>query len=139
MKRREPLALRATPGRAATWRSSPAARHCSTAASQPLREKMKKIAGSRPSSSSSRMSAVREGRWIVVPLWHPQFLQARYRIRALEEPLGLLGGVDHATLLVRRDAEERIGEAALDELSRLHLGNVRVSELDDRIAREDVA
>lgn len=83
--------------------------------------------------------AVREGRWIVVPLWHPQFLHARYRIRALEEPLGLLGGVDHATLLVRRDAEERIGEAALDELSRLHLGNVRVSELDDRIAREDVA
>lgn len=80
-------------------------------------------------------SAARDGRWVIIPLWHPQFLHARYRIRALEEPLGLLGGVDQATLLVRRDAEDRIGRAALDDLSQLHLGNARVSALDDRIAR----
>lgn len=83
--------------------------------------------------------AVRDGRWVILPLWHPQFLHARYRIRALKEPLGLLGGVDQATLLVRRDAEERIGGAALEELSRLHLGNARVSALDDMIVKENAA
>ncbi|WP_339949260.1 glycine betaine ABC transporter substrate-binding protein [uncultured Albimonas sp.] len=72
-----------------------------------------------------------EGRWIVVPLWHPHYLHARHRIRALEEPHGLLGGADEATLVVRRDAEARLGAATLDALSRLRLGNARVSELDD--------
>ena len=76
-----------------------------------------------------------EGRWIVVPLWHPQYLHARHRIRALEEPRGLLGGADQATLVVRRDAEARLGPATLDVLSRLRLGNARVSELDDALRR----
>jgi len=76
-----------------------------------------------------------EGRWIVVPLWHPQYLHARHRIRALAEPRGLLGGADQATLVVRRDAEARIGPATLDALSRLRLGNARVSELDDALRR----
>ncbi|CCW18331.1 ABC proline/glycine betaine family protein transporter, periplasmic ligand binding protein [Sphingobium indicum BiD32] len=84
-------------------------------------------------------AAMKDARWVVVPLWHPQFLHARYRIRALVEPLGLLGGTDQATLLVRRDAEARIGTAALDELSRLHLGNARVSALDDMINKENAA
>ncbi|QDL90992.1 glycine/betaine ABC transporter substrate-binding protein [Paroceanicella profunda] len=70
------------------------------------------------------------GAWIVVPLWHPQYLHARYRIRELAEPRGLLGGADKATLVVRKDAMSRIAPAALEELSRLTLGNPRVSELD---------
>jgi Substrate binding domain of ABC-type glycine betaine transport system len=92
----------------------------------------------RNASAGSRMRCA-DGRWIIVPLWHPQFLHARYRIRTLEEPLGLLGGVDQATLLVRHDAEERIGRAALDELARLHLRNARVSALDDRRMKEKAA
>lgn len=70
------------------------------------------------------------GAGIVVPLWHPQYLHARYRIRELAEPRGLLGGADKATLVVRKDAMSRIAPAALEELSRLTLGNPRVSELD---------
>lgn len=80
-------------------------------------------------------AAHRAGSWVVVPLWHPQYLHARYRIRALEEPKGLLGGIDQATLIVRRDAEAAIGADVVDELSRLHLGNARVSELEDRLVR----
>jgi glycine betaine/proline transport system substrate-binding protein len=81
-------------------------------------------------------AAVRERRWVIAPLWHPQFLHHRHRIRPLSEPLGLLGGVDQATLLVRRKAEDRIGAAALSELARLHLGNARVSELDNLYSKE---
>jgi glycine betaine/proline transport system substrate-binding protein len=76
-------------------------------------------------------AAVADNRWVVIPLWHPQYLHHRYRIRALEEPKELLGGVDQATLLVRRDAEGLIGDDALAALADLHLGNDRVSALDD--------
>lgn len=81
------------------------------------------------------IDAVAAGRWVVIPLWHPQWLHHRYRIRELREPKGLLGGRDEATLIVRRAAEERIGAAALTELAALHLGNARVSELDDLLQR----
>jgi glycine betaine/proline transport system substrate-binding protein len=79
------------------------------------------------------IEAVAGGRWVVIPLWHPQWLHHRHRIRALREPKGLLGGQDEATLLVRKDAEALIGRPALDKLAALHLGNTRVSELDDRL------
>ena len=79
--------------------------------------------------------AVAERRWVVVPLWHPQWLNHRYRIRELEEPRGLLGGRDAATLIVRKDAEALIGEATLSRLSHLTLGNGHVSALDDALRR----
>lgn len=82
------------------------------------------------------IEAVAEERWVVVPLWHPQWLHHRYTIRELREPSGLLGGTDEATLIVRKDAEARIGEAALVELSGLQLGNARVSELDDELQHQ---
>jgi glycine betaine/proline transport system substrate-binding protein len=77
------------------------------------------------------VDAVAQQRWVVIPLWQPQWLHHRYRIRELDEPKGLLGGTDEATLIVRKDAEARIGDEALSELATLHLGNARVSELDD--------
>jgi glycine betaine/proline transport system substrate-binding protein len=81
--------------------------------------------------------AVAEARWVVIPLWHPQALHSRYKIRALQEPKGLLGGTDKATLIVRREAETRIGAAALADLAQLHLGNDRVSALDDALRRAE--
>jgi glycine betaine/proline transport system substrate-binding protein len=80
-------------------------------------------------------AAVEARAWVVVPLWRPQYLHHRHRIRALDEPKGLLGGVDRATLLVRRDAEALVGTDALAALSVLHLGNQRVSALDDLLRR----
>jgi glycine betaine/proline transport system substrate-binding protein len=75
--------------------------------------------------------AVAQSQWMVIPLWRPQALHYRHKIRALDEPKGLLGGTDKATLIVRRDAETRIGAEALAELARLHIGNERMSALDD--------
>lgn len=80
-------------------------------------------------------AAVAEKAWVVVPLWHPQYLHARYTIRALEEPLDLLGDTDAATLIVRRDAEARVGAAALADLAALQLGNARVSALENALVR----
>ena len=81
------------------------------------------------------MEAVEQERWIVTPLWHPQWLHNRYTIRALKEPRGLLGGQDKATLLVTNDALGRMAADAVNALRALHLGNARVSALDDEIQR----
>ncbi|MDW9670254.1 glycine/betaine ABC transporter substrate-binding protein [Sinorhizobium meliloti] len=81
-------------------------------------------------------AAVADGRWVVIPLWSPQYLHHRYRIRALAEPKKLLGGTDAATLIVRRDAESLIAPAALHELETLHLGNATVTALDHAIRVE---
>ncbi|MEM8493637.1 MAG: glycine betaine ABC transporter substrate-binding protein [Pseudomonadota bacterium] len=75
------------------------------------------------------------GDWVVIPHWHPQYLHNRYSIRALQEPMGLLGNQDEATLIVRKDAKEKIGAQALAELSRFHIGNSRLSALEDELVK----
>lgn len=82
--------------------------------------------------------AVREHRWVVVPLWHPQYLHHRYRIRALREPLGLLGGADQATLLIRRTATRKLSLQTLETLAHLHLGNEVVTRIDHAIRKDGV-
>jgi glycine betaine/proline transport system substrate-binding protein len=77
--------------------------------------------------------------WCVVPLWHPQYLHHRYRIRELQEPLGLFRGVDEATLVVRKDAMHLLSSSTLARLKQLHLGNSAVAQLDYRISVDGVA
>ncbi len=74
--------------------------------------------------------AVKEKRWVVVPLWHPQFLHHTYKIRELVDPKGLLQGKDAATILLRKSAVEKLPENTLAWLNRIHLGNSVVAELD---------
>lgn len=75
-------------------------------------------------------TAVTEKRWVVVPLWQPQHLNHRYKIRELAEPKGLLRGKDQATLLIRNDARHLLPAQALQSLRRAQLGNVAMTELD---------
>ncbi|MBA1290643.1 glycine betaine ABC transporter substrate-binding protein [Pseudomonas japonica] len=84
-------------------------------------------------------NAVEHREWVVVPLWHPQFLHHRYDIRALAEPTGLLGGEDNATLIVKESVAQQLPSALLDQLTRLTLGNNVVSELDHLICREGLS
>lgn len=77
--------------------------------------------------------------WLVVPLWHPQWLHHVHRIRALEEPKGLLGGVDQATLVFSKAGIDQMPYALFDELSRLKLGNTVATALDHAISREGLS
>lgn len=83
--------------------------------------------------------AVREGRWVILPLWHPQYLHNQYRIRALHEPKGLLGGTDDATLIMRTEAASLIQPKTREVLARLTLGNDVVTLLDHRIRKEGMS
>lgn len=73
---------------------------------------------------------VANGEWGVVPLWQPQFLHHRYRIRELQDPKGLLGGVDRAVLLARDDRLGQFTARQLKVLGAIRLSNATVAELD---------
>lgn len=76
-------------------------------------------------------------RWFVVPLWQPQFLHFKHKIRELKEPLGLLGNVDKAVLLMRSDIAERFTPEQLNTLNSLTFGNKVIAELDYLVCREN--
>ena len=92
--------------------------------------------GSEASSFTKFKRAVVNKRWLVIPLWHPQYLHHDYPIRALEEPKGLLGGTDQATLVARKVVLPAIAPSALAELRMLHLGNAVVTDLEHAIQVE---
>lgn len=77
----------------------------------------------------------RQGHWGIVPLWHPQFLHHRYRIRELKDPRGLLGNVDRAVLLAREDRLALLTRAEIQVLDNIRLSNPIVAELDDAFNR----
>lgn len=81
-------------------------------------------------------SLVLTRRWGIVPLWHPQFLHFRHRIRDLKDPKGLLGSVDRAVLLARADRLEHFSAAQIHVLDNIRLSNAIVAELDYAINRD---
>lgn len=85
------------------------------------------------------LEAVERAEWMVVPLWHPQWLHHRHRIRALSEPKGLLGGVDQATLVMSRKVTETMEPALVERLRDLRIGNAAVTALDHAICREGLS
>ena len=81
-------------------------------------------------------AAVRERRWIVTPLWRPQFLHEKHAIRELQDPLELLGQTDDATLIVRKSLLSVMPHEAVEALRRTRIGNEEVSRIDYLISRE---
>jgi glycine betaine/proline transport system substrate-binding protein len=75
-------------------------------------------------------AAVAEGRWVVMPLWRPHFLNRAYPVRVLEEPRALLGGDDRAVLVANRERIARLPEATVDALRHVPLGLDVVTDLD---------
>ncbi|QTD38903.1 glycine betaine ABC transporter substrate-binding protein [Polaribacter batillariae] len=68
--------------------------------------------------------------WVIIPLWKPQFLFYSYSIRALEEPRGLLGTVDNATIIMHKNAVVKLKPKALKFIKKIKLGNQMVTDLD---------
>ncbi|MEU6389402.1 glycine betaine ABC transporter substrate-binding protein [Streptomyces sp. NPDC046939] len=87
-------------------------------------------AGSEPDFCARVERGIAAREWFVVPLWRPQYLNRLYGLRALREPKGLLGTVDDASPVIRRDALDRMHPDAVTRLEALRLGNEGVEEID---------
>lgn len=75
-------------------------------------------------------NAIAERRWIVFPTWTPQFLNRRGDLRPLEDPRGVLGGVNRGVLVAPRAAFAALPERTRTALSRISIGLDGVTEMD---------
>jgi glycine betaine/proline transport system substrate-binding protein len=75
-------------------------------------------------------AAVAERRWIVFPTWTPQYLNRGGTLRPLQDPPGVLGGINHASLVGPRDRLQAIPPATRAVLARMDLGLDGVTVMD---------
>ena len=74
--------------------------------------------------------ATREGKWFVMPLWYPHYINKVGNMRPLDEPRGLLGPASNGTLVASKDWIRRAPARTLSVLHRLQLGLDAVAEMD---------
>ncbi|WP_269857014.1 glycine betaine ABC transporter substrate-binding protein [Streptomyces sp. RPT161] len=89
--------------------------------------------GTEPAFIARVEQGIADREWFVIPLWRPQYLNRCHGLRALAEPKGLLGTVDAASPVIRRESLDRIHPDTLTRLKALHLGNDGIEELDTLI------
>jgi glycine betaine/proline transport system substrate-binding protein len=75
-------------------------------------------------------AAVAERRWIVFPTWAPQYLNRGGKLRPLQDPRGVLGGINHAALVGPRNRLQAIPRETRAVLARIDLGLEGVTEMD---------
>lgn len=74
--------------------------------------------------------AVADQKWIVFPTWAPQYLNRGAKLRPLEDPRGILGGTNHASLVAPRKRLQLLPAKTRKALSRIHIGIDGVTEMD---------
>ena len=75
-------------------------------------------------------AAVAEHRWIVFPTWAPQYLNREGRLRPLQDPRGILGGINHASLVSPRDRLTTVPSGTRAVLTAINIGLDGVTEMD---------
>jgi len=75
-------------------------------------------------------TAVAARQWIVFPTWAPQYLNRGGKIRPLEDPRGVLGGVNRASLVGPRSRVAALPATTRDALARIELGLDGVTDMD---------
>jgi glycine betaine/proline transport system substrate-binding protein len=70
------------------------------------------------------------GKWIVFPTWAPQYLNRDDKLRPLQDPQGILGGVNHASLVAPRDKLRALPAKTRAALAKVELGLDGVTEMD---------
>jgi glycine betaine/proline transport system substrate-binding protein len=74
--------------------------------------------------------AVGEQRWLVMPLWQPQWINAAYKVRVLEEPKGIYGKGDTAVLLGHATLKGKLTPQTLKRLGSIRLSVDAVTQMD---------
>lgn len=75
-------------------------------------------------------TAIAERRWFVFPTWAPQFLNRHGALRPLDDPRGVLLGLNRAALVAPRAAFLALPARTREVLSRISLGLDGVTDMD---------
>lgn len=74
--------------------------------------------------------AIEDNEWVIFPLWQPQWVNAAYGIRRLDDPKGAYGQSDTAYLLGHRSLRDKLPGAMIGLLSNIRLSIEAVTEMD---------
>ncbi len=88
--------------------------------------------------------AIKDRKWVIFPLWQPQWVNAAYEVRRLEDPKGAYGEPDTAYLLGHRSLQEKLPDRTIAHLSNIRLSVEAVTSMDrmvnvDRLSPRDAA
>jgi glycine betaine/proline transport system substrate-binding protein len=84
-------------------------------------EQIRLVAASGAAMTAVLDRAMRRGEWVVVTGWRPHWMFARYDLRFLEDPRGVLGGHERVNVVVREGFENAVPAEVIAFLSRLYL------------------
>jgi glycine betaine/proline transport system substrate-binding protein len=73
---------------------------------------------------------IESGKWFVMPLWQPHYLNEVAKLRILDEPKKLLGKPDTAWLIANKGTRRKIGPVGFGVLQKMELSLRAVTELD---------
>ena len=76
---------------------------------------------------------IESGKWFVVPLWQPHYLNKVAKLRILNEPKKLLGKPDTAWLIANKRTKRKIGPTGFGVLQKMELSLKSVNEIEYRI------
>jgi len=80
-----------------------------------------------------------ERKTVVMPLWQPQWLNASYRVRVLEDPQKIFADSDRAFLVANKALKDKIAPEVLARLQRIRLSVSAVTEMDRMVNVDKVA
>ena len=83
--------------------------------------------------------AVENQDWVVLPLWQPQWVNAAFAVRALEEPLNAYGDPDTAYLLGHTSLRDKLAPETLQKLADLRIPVEAVTEMDRMVSQDGKA
>jgi glycine betaine/proline transport system substrate-binding protein len=92
--------------------------------------------GGFPDWMASLVEAEQTGRGVVMPLWQPYHLNALYRLRHLDDPKAVLGGLNRVILAARTGVAETLPPETIIALRSIGLTLNAVSEMDKAICVE---
>jgi len=88
------------------------------------------LQAAQPSAWVGNFKSAYEGqKWVVFPLWQPQWMNAVYDLRVLSDPKGIFG-VDSAYLIANQQLKSKLSSRALSHLSNIRLSIEAITDMD---------
>ena len=94
------------------------------------------VPGSAKNWVNALQSAVENREWIVLPLWQPQWLNAAFDLRRLDDPRNVYGADDTAWLVAHEGLSAKLDERTLAHLRNIRLPVEAVTEMDRLVNAE---
>lgn len=82
---------------------------------------------------------IKAGKWIVVPLWQPHYLNKAAKLRILDEPKNVLGKADTVWLVARKGTKQKIGPIGWGVIEKMELSLKAITEIDYRVNIDKVS